>query len=496
MNNNDGSLQLYLKLDAIEDGKVIDASGKKINGTITGNPQVIDDRFLGKCLQFDGNLDQIDLPKTAIPIGQEITVSFWANGGDSLPKKKSSIINDKNNGPLRILNIHLPWSDSRIYFDCGNDGNGYDRVYKTASPSEFKGKWSHWTFTKDANKGEMKIYLNGQLWHSETGKNKPIPEINNDVRLGSHNSTERYQGKLAYFRIYNRALSQLEIKQDMAGSIIPGLEDELKELRSLKATWEQVKQGIGDLNSADRPDIPQDIKNILGILGEADRTRQILIFSTQADDNRDRAKQAAQDAKNFDDQAQEFALKASDLAPGSVEAQAAKESAHEAKNAADQAQLQAEQAQSEAKRIEELVHQLVTPSSETPTDTNEELLEQPAVIEAEEPLPETISDSEVDPVNLVEKARQHADNSQKAKEEALKWQNIALQKAMEAAQYAKKAGEYYDNWETIEDIFGFSESTNNGNTVDDFNLQQPDPKEALPKHDNWQVISDLFGLTS
>ena len=28
-----------------------------------------------------------------------------------------------------------------------------------ADPSEYKGRWNHWAFTKDARSGEMKIFL-------------------------------------------------------------------------------------------------------------------------------------------------------------------------------------------------------------------------------------------------------------------------------------------------------------------------------------------------
>ncbi|MGV2388240.1 MAG UNVERIFIED_CONTAM: LamG domain-containing protein [Microcystis novacekii LVE1205-3] len=46
-------------------------------------------------------------------------------------------------------------------------GTGQDAV-------QYKGKWNHWAFTKDVTKGEMKIYLNGVLWHNEEGKTQPI----------------------------------------------------------------------------------------------------------------------------------------------------------------------------------------------------------------------------------------------------------------------------------------------------------------------------------
>ena len=40
---------------------------------------------------------------------------------------------------------------------------------QTATDSEYQG-WHHWTFTANATTGSMKIYLDGALWKSGTGK--------------------------------------------------------------------------------------------------------------------------------------------------------------------------------------------------------------------------------------------------------------------------------------------------------------------------------------
>lgn len=61
-----------------------------------------------------------------------------------------------------------------------------------------------------------------------------------------------------------------------------------------------------------------------------------------------------------------------------------------------------------------------------------------------------------------------------------------------AVQQAKLASEAYDNWATIEGIFGFAEPDENSNN----NLiQEPDNfPDTFPDHDNWQVIGDMFGI--
>ena len=112
------------------------------------------------------------------------------------------------------MNIYLPGGDSSIYFDCGNSGSSFDRIEKQSQQQDYKGKWSHWAFTKDATAGEMRIYLNGELWHSGTGKVFVIPKAVN-AQLGSYMGSLYYQGKLTQVQLWNRDRTQAEIQQDM-----------------------------------------------------------------------------------------------------------------------------------------------------------------------------------------------------------------------------------------------------------------------------------------
>ena len=166
-------------------------------------------------LQFDAVDDYIELPPASIPTGNQITISFWALGGSKLPKQNSVLGAYSANNNNKIIDIHLPWENSTIYFDCGNGSGSYDRIEKAAQASDFKGVWSHWAFTKNATTGEMKIYLNGKLWHSGTGKTITITQPN-VVRLGGgHHWGGYYSGSLDEVQIWNKALSDAEIQSNM-----------------------------------------------------------------------------------------------------------------------------------------------------------------------------------------------------------------------------------------------------------------------------------------
>ena len=214
-------LQLYLPLneivlDADQEKEVVDISGARLNGKVNGAIVVADSKF-GHCIYFDGVDDYIEMPTATIPQTGAITISFWANGGNSLPKD-NSIIFAQEQSNNRVVNIHLPWNDSKIYFDCGNTGNSYDRIEKLAEAVDFKDKWTHWVLTKNVTTGEMNIYLNGTLWHSGHGQNKPIGAVSL-VKFGSGYAF--YHGQVAHLRIYERVLSPEEINECMKVDVTP-----------------------------------------------------------------------------------------------------------------------------------------------------------------------------------------------------------------------------------------------------------------------------------
>ena len=214
---------VHLRLNKVIAGNyLVDSSGNSRGGTVQGSLKIIDDDKFGKCLNFDGSpQNYVILPKETIPIGNQATFSFWAWGANTLPAQ-TCLIHAKDNtsertesNRNRVLLIHLPWIDNNIYFDCGNNGTGFDRISRLAEPDDFKGCWIHWAFTKDATDGVMKIYKDGTEWHSGNQKSYQLSEAI-IVTLGRNDPSEAnsvvYQGKLAHFRSYNRVLSARQIQ--------------------------------------------------------------------------------------------------------------------------------------------------------------------------------------------------------------------------------------------------------------------------------------------
>ena len=208
----DGTSNLVVALSFT--GNEQDIQGLEILGTnISDNTcigNISNDRNLELGTQGIGNLT-VDGFKN---IKNEITIAFWANGNSEILPANNSIFYAEDVNKYRQLNVHLPWSNSSIYWDCGADASGYDRIDKPAVATEFEGVWNHWAFTKNTTTGSMKIYLNGTLWHSATGKTKPIT-IDKFVLGGHLTNGNPYFGLLDDFTVWDKELSVNDIQSLM-----------------------------------------------------------------------------------------------------------------------------------------------------------------------------------------------------------------------------------------------------------------------------------------
>jgi len=154
---------------------------------------------------------KIEIPTTAFSsISEELTITFWSYGNSDVQPIHNSILHGVDADNNRQVNLHLPWGNSNIYFDCGNDGSGYDRIDKAASANEIKGSWCQWAITKNASNGNMKIYRNGELWHSGTGKTRLI-DIQEFILATSGTANRSYFGNMDEFRIWDKELDEQTI---------------------------------------------------------------------------------------------------------------------------------------------------------------------------------------------------------------------------------------------------------------------------------------------
>lgn len=192
-----------------------------VNGNATGFASAMTTAGVDNYLEIDGGAAGVNLPNAVgANISNQITLAFWCYGNPARLPANTSVMEALDNNNARQLNIHLPWSDGSIYWDCGNDGTGYDRINKAAATSETEGQWNFWAFTKNAATGVMNIYLNGALWHTGTAKTKPI-NIDRMNFARSVNNNYVYYGYLDEFSMWNTDLNVAAVQNLMYNSITP-----------------------------------------------------------------------------------------------------------------------------------------------------------------------------------------------------------------------------------------------------------------------------------
>jgi hypothetical protein len=179
-----------------------DISSNNRNGTLNGTLPFFRNGWQGY-FDFNGSNNNVTIPNDAIPTGNLLTFEVWNYG---LETRSSSVIEATIAGGSRSLNVHLPWSNREVFFDCG--GN---RLTKLVDSFLDFFRWHHWVFTKNATTGVMRIYLDGNLWASSTGNTGTI-STTTAARLGSYaNNSTYHRGYVGEARLYNRDLTANEV---------------------------------------------------------------------------------------------------------------------------------------------------------------------------------------------------------------------------------------------------------------------------------------------
>ncbi|MBI3135973.1 MAG: T9SS type A sorting domain-containing protein [Bacteroidetes bacterium] len=206
-------------IDISFENTISTGSNTTVNATATTNNTVISINERPGYLNIQpGEFAEVDL--THFDFQNELTIAFWAQGDAGYLPANTSVLEAFDSLNNRVQNIHFPWSDATIYWDAGK-GSGYDRIQKAASVSEYEGEWHHWAFTKNATDGTMKIYKDGILWHTESGKNLEAGIVNK-FRIGNSEGGDYFWGgKLDEFTVWNTEITQTDIAGWMNEKITP-----------------------------------------------------------------------------------------------------------------------------------------------------------------------------------------------------------------------------------------------------------------------------------
>jgi len=208
---NPAGLRVWYKFDELSGSTAADSSGRGHHGAISGGAWAT-----GKvdgALNF-GGVTHVDMPTDVLAtVKNEISVALWQKCADNAWGHRNVVIwQYAYEGTTTEMYIYLPNHDDTIMWKASQP----DLIKKAVRQDEVVGDWSHWVFTKNAATGEMKIYQNGLLWHSDAGKTTPIPGADcSHLWLGKRpivtENTYPFYGMMDEFRIYDYELSEAEV---------------------------------------------------------------------------------------------------------------------------------------------------------------------------------------------------------------------------------------------------------------------------------------------
>jgi hypothetical protein len=109
----------------------------------------------------------------------------------------------------RAIFCHPSWTVGTIYFDQGGCCAGSQRL-TTSLPAY--GTWTFMALTSSVT--SRKIYINGELAASTSVTAADINVTSTAMQINPSDEGYNWDGKLAYFSIYNREISQTEYLQN------------------------------------------------------------------------------------------------------------------------------------------------------------------------------------------------------------------------------------------------------------------------------------------
>ena len=184
------------------DGNATDSSPSKANGTFTGTPSTVADRFgnPGKALSFSGS-QWVNYGNKPAWNNSSLTFASWVYNGNNSSIK--NIIAKESNYKVRL-------SGTRLDLLVGATGTGW--TLNTGWGVVPVNTWTHIAVTVDSTSGTATAYINGVNVGSTPLT--PITAFNGSMLYAAaHNGTgtEPMIGALDDLRFYNRALTASDV---------------------------------------------------------------------------------------------------------------------------------------------------------------------------------------------------------------------------------------------------------------------------------------------
>ena len=203
------SMILYLSFDALDKDEAIDHSKYKNNGELVGDAQLAAGKF-GKALKLNGSTDWVVVPHDDIlTVNREVTVMAWINTerhtGPNNQRWQGIVA--KGNNP-RSYSFYTESPSECMHLSVGGSGS-------VCNGKIALNEWQH--VAAQVDNGTHRYWINGESVGEFAGKNPPPGNADSsDVLVGkTHEGNREFLGLIDEVRIWNRALSDDEIADQM-----------------------------------------------------------------------------------------------------------------------------------------------------------------------------------------------------------------------------------------------------------------------------------------
>jgi hypothetical protein len=207
----DPNLVGWWKFDEGSGGTVVDSSGYNNLGTLQGDPQWVVG-YVGDALEFDGVDDWVEVPHdSTLTVDNEVTVMAWINTERYIGPTGDNWQGIMAKGNPRSYSLYTQVSGA-LHFSTA----GYGGLSSETIPLN---EWVH--VCAMVIEGAHQYYIDGE----EAGRNGsgivlPGASDTATVRIGNARDNNReFLGMIDDPRIYNRALTQDEVKKAMRGDL-------------------------------------------------------------------------------------------------------------------------------------------------------------------------------------------------------------------------------------------------------------------------------------
>jgi len=229
---------LYFPFEEGEGVTIHDTSRTGNDGEIKGDVVWSDEGKYGKALKFNAKDGYILVSASpSLDIDTEVTIMAWVNWVNAGDAWLTIMASGQQNGPWETYGMFIHRDTKKVYFPV-NLESGFIWWPDNTSPGDATQPevWQHICGTYDGD--IVKIYVDGELL-AEIARGSKLVPTEMDLRIGHRlGSTCYFNGLMDEVAIFEKALSQDEIKTAMTGlEALKAVEPEGK----LSVFWGELK---------------------------------------------------------------------------------------------------------------------------------------------------------------------------------------------------------------------------------------------------------------